>query len=292
MNDGISIIIPCMDRANFLAVTLDGLSKYSETPLHIIVVNSDPADTPAADNSDYFINAATGEKDSKYEHITDLLKARTYPNLRITYVDATKDVQEFRMQLVAGMAHPENRDPFGGSDIAFKNNLGLAYVDTPWVIPNWDDDFYPDLHWDLHLLDVAAQYKRNTVFIPRHVQAFTSAQIDSMEANGQTAFYGQPWFEMTLPGYVTAAQWAEYCNLHTHDKIVEETPGERTACHYLPMMYRTDEFLKTIGPYCYKGSGYELEMDDRCRELGFVKVSTHRSFILHKGYIPKVKVEL
>lgn len=291
----ITIIIPCRERPNFLAIALDGLLKYSYHRLHTIIVNStpttfDPVHTPP----DYYFNSKTGERVQKYRRVADFCDANfeLMNKLDVTLVDVTEKVARFRSKYEDGLVFEGKTEYMDGVDIAYKDNLGLDYVKTPWVVPNWDDDFYPYQDWDKHLIDVANNFPDKSVFIPRHVQPFLQSQIDSMEANNQHMFYGQPWFLMPRDTYVTEDEWVAYCEEHSKDEVVVESCGDRINCHYLPMLYRTDDILKTIGPFSYKGGGYEAEMDDRCRDFGFQKVSSHQSFILHKGYVSRIGDDL
>lgn len=295
----ITIIVPCRERPNFLAVALDGLARYSYHRLHVIIVNSTPIiwDDDLAP-PDYYIDLETGERLGKYLRISQFcdMNPDLVKKLDISLIDVTENVGLFKAKYEQGLVYDGKTEYMDGVDIAYKDNIGLGLVDTPWVVPNWDDDFYPYQDWDKHLIDLVDRFPEKTIFIPRHVQPFSQEQINYFATNNQYDFYGQAWFietHRTLDGgWVTEEEWANYCETHARDEVVVESCGNRQKCHYLPMLYRTDELMKTIGPYSYQGGGYEAEMDDRCGDFGFQKASSHRSFILHKGYVARVKGDI
>jgi len=298
----LSIIIPCIDRANFLAPVLHGLAKHSYHNLHVTIVNSLPVSDHIGDYPDYYNSAETGTRYVKYNTIKEMLNANPeiVEKLRINLIDVTEEVSKWHIRYSQGQIFQGNANPFGGADTAWKNNYALKLVNTPWVISDWDDDFYPSPDWDRFLIEAAEDFEKKTVFLPRHIQPFVQQQIDSMEENGDTGFYGQSWLKIpssrawldTHDRYVTEEEWLTYCQEHGSDGVIVEPCAKRFNCHYSPFLFRTEEFISEIGEYSYQGTGYELEIDDRCRDLGFQKVSPNRSFMLHKGYVPKLDSEV
>lgn len=286
-----TIIIPELEHPNFLAVCLMGLIKNSVHKHKIIIVWSEPKRIRPDEGigSDFIVNPDTGKRYQKYHNVREFLniKADFLIENQITDIDVTEDIVEFFEKYKRGEIFPDKINVQGGVDIAFKNNVGIHHASTQWVIPNWDDDFYPSPAWDDNLFYVANKYQNNrAVFIPAHVQPFRFDVTPEVH-DVWSQFKDIACNRLTIPihrNYVTDEEWTEFCLKWTEWKVDIEPCGLRSNLHYLPILYRR-EYLEELGPYCYQGSGYEVEYDNRLAEHRFLKMSPRSSFILHKGYI-------
>lgn len=299
-----TIIIPEFFHPNFLSLCLRKLVQYSRLKHKILVVGSDldkvrQAGAEGVDDlkdtgqgGDWLIDPRTEKKYRKYYSMNDFLRENRewMEDNGIEYVDVTEEAIEFRKKYKRGEVVRGKTELQGGVDIAFKNNFGLRLVDTEFVIPNFDDDMIPSPGWDEPLFNLAEKYSDTfSVFIPTHVQPYLFSEdpgwSDCWTESRQIACN-----RLAIPivgrndVFLYEEEWTGWCERNKRHDILSEPCGVRAKLHYLPMLYRT-ECLKMIGQYCYKGSGYELEIDDRAAAIGFRKISPCDSFILHKGYL-------
>jgi len=297
-----TITIPVLGQPHFLEAALVGLVKNSFYKHRIIVLKSNPDAFSDPDHAgqvrDWVI--VDGKATLTHESVDAMLAKRsdwlTEHNIRV--IDVTTEAVAFqerycRGEVVAGKTRVEGR-----TDVAFKNNLGLAATDTEWTIPNWDADFYPGLHWDKPLVDYARASSPHSkpMLVPQHAQPRWFSELPA---------WGDPWAEarqvaanaLTVPTtrkladgkpWVTELEFFAYCaRMRASDRIhrIHERPGARTRLHWVPAMLRTQQ-VRDVGGYELTGSGHDLLFDNKLGDQGFQKTGFLDAFILHKGYPP------
>ncbi len=238
-----------------------------------------------------------------YESVDDFRQRRA-PWLAehgIEFVDVTAEAIEFHAHYRRGEVDPSRTQVEGGTDVAFKNNLGLALTHTEWTIPNWDCDFFAGPGWDRPLVDYARSVAASdrVMLVPMHVQPRPFAEIPVWTDPWTSAravasnVLGMPTTRslQVQPGadpcpWVTSEDFAAFCvKMARPGVILEERPGVRSLLHWVPAMLRTSDLL-AVGGYSLIGCGYDLEIDNRLGERGFRKVGFCDSFQLHKGFPP------
>lgn len=290
-----TIIIPERVHPNFLYVCLQGLIKNSLHKHKIIIVHGDPNKASA---DDWIVNPDMDRyhfRYRKYRNMGEFLDGNTelLRENNITTVDVTEKATELFAKYKRGEVFPGKTDVQAGVDIAFKVNKGIELAETEWIIPNWDDDFYPSPGWDDCLLYIADRYKRNrAIFISTYVQPLNvGGDLNNMNAtttNIWSDFDHIACNRLTLltdKNYVTEEEWREFCLRWTKWRMYAEPCGLRDRLHYVPMLYRK-EYLEELGPYNYQGNSYELEFDARAGEHRFLKIASQSSFIGHKLHVP------
>jgi hypothetical protein len=177
--------------------------------------------------------------------------------------------------------------------------IGLAKVETEWVLPNWDCDFYPSIGWDRPVRRELAGLP------PRMVVAMTHCQW--MEHCARIEPIADPWEDtrrlvgnvlhyppaQVVPDgpepnvrWTTLPAWNNWWIETARGGVTEIEPcAHRRRWHYLPMIWRTAE-LRALGGFDDTfGTGYEVEVDNRAGQGGFAKIGLRDSAILHKCYI-------
>ena len=287
-----TIIIPMYSQANFLSTTLKGLIKHSIFKHRILVIYSRPEIFGEAMTRDYIILGSTLEKGHRYMSVPQYYERNKNwcDENHVEFHDITEQCIPFRRDYEAGVIYP-NGIWSGGQDTAFKDNIGLDMTDTEYVINNWDADFYPGPGWDAPLIHVLRQFHdKMAVAMPVHVQPYTFEEIpkwtnifeDSRHIANNRPVFALP--KERQHSQIYDQEWVDFVYTWQRDEMIYERCGVRDYLHWVPTMMRTSD-ARTIGPWGYKGSGYDLEMDDRCGALGFTKVCPRTSFILHKGFI-------
>lgn len=291
----VTTIIPMHSQPNFMATTLQGLVKQSILKHRIIVVYSRPEAQGYAPARDYIMGLSL-KGYHKYSSVQDYHEKHQEwcAEHNIEFYDATDQCLEFEEQYKAGKVYPGVAWA-GGQDIAFKDNIGLAMADTEFVVNNWDADFYPGPGWDAPLAHELRKYpNRMVIGMPVHVQPYTVGihKVPEPRRNifEDTRHIANNRPILSLPeerdnNQVYEREWIEFVQMWQRDEVVYERCGVRDYLHWVPTMVRTKDAKEVIGEWGYKGPGYDLEMDDRCGQLGFTKICPRTSFILHKGYI-------
>ena len=280
-----TIIIPTLKHPNFLSTCIRGLLQNSAHRHKIIIVCS----FPRTKADDFLINPETQEKYQEYETISEYLNANAelLTGCDIETIDATDKFVAFAEKYRRGEIYADKYEIQDGVDIAFKNNIGIEHTDTDWIIPNWDDDFYPSPAWDDNLLYIADKYKRNrTIFIPTHVQPLKFDKVPVVK-DIWSEFRHIACNRLMFPtdkDYVTDEEWTEFCQKWSRWRMEIEPCGLRDRLHWVPILYRK-EHLEEVGLYSYKGSGYDVEFDTRFAEHRFFKAGSLSSFVGHKLHV-------
>jgi hypothetical protein len=297
-----TICIPVFTQPHFLSTALHGLLKHSRRKARILVVDSDQSNSRPQDSprQDFYRHPETHETYRTYTDVKDFfhLHADWLARHHVEYFDTTEPFQQWWTKFGDGQ-HGTSRKFQGGMDIAFKNNWILPQVETEWVIPNWDADFYPMPDWDSHLFELTQTElcTNRTALIPTHVQPsamnilpdWTDLWVESREIASP---------RLCLPTLspdcaFTDDELVEFYQAHKRDRLVlSEMAGRRERLHWVPMAFRTEELREIIGPWNYQGSGYDIEFDDRCGKLGIRKLSHGASWIFHKACILSYPGEL
>jgi hypothetical protein len=289
-----TICIPVFTQPHFLSLTLEGLVKHSRLRARILVVDSDQSDTRPQDSprQDFYRHPETRETYRAYKDVKDFFHVHSdwLARHHIEYYDATADFETWWAEFCGGQYGTPQKFQ-GGMDIAFKNNWVLPQVETEWVIPNWDADFYPMPDWDKHLLSLLDFCDDSrTALIPTHVQPVAMSAlpdwkdywVESRSVSGH---------RLCLPTLFSDCAFTDdkLVAFHIEHKrsnlILTESAGKRGILHWVPMAFRTTELRDLIGPWSYKGSGYDIEFDDRCGQVGIQKVSHGASWVYHKANI-------
>lgn len=298
-----TLIIPMHSQPNHLAMALQGLVKHSLLSHRILVVYSRPEVQGHATARD-FIFAKRTEAEIASQINTPLKGYHKYHSVQeyhekhrdwceehhIEFHDVTEQALVFEEQYKMGHIYPGGIWE-GGQDTAFKDNIGLTLTDTELIVNNWDADFYPGPGWDAPLAHLLRHYQeKQIVAIPVHIQPYKYKIIpewknifeDTRDVACNRPVFALPWERDN--GQVYEHEWIEFVQKWQREEIYAEPGGLRDYLHYLPIMMRTVD-ARRVGEYCYKGSGYEIEMDDRRGKMGFLKVCHRTSFIMHKGFI-------
>lgn len=302
----LTLLIPMYSQPNFLATTLRGLVRNSRLKNRIVVIWSDPArqDQVCASALDYLADYDMLMKENKlktyqkYSSIQDYMtrQADFIAENKIEFVDVTEPAYEFMLKYKAGKiwkgnsVKPANTPWEGGQDIAFKDNFGINITDSEYVMPNWDADFYPSPGWDEILLENAQLMPPRSILVPVQMQPLEFDELPQWTnawEDGRYVACGR--ITMPIPrrggNTTTDEELEEFHAKWARAELIKERPGERNYLHHFPVLYRTEELKNIIGPYNYQGSGYDLEIDDRCGHLGFRKLTDRRSWCIHKAYV-------
>ena len=144
-----TVVIPMLSQPNFLASALRGLVKHSLLSHRILVIYSHPEMQGHVPYQDYTVDISLrGYR--KYASIRDYREKRGdwCAEHHIEFHDVTEQALAFEEQYKAGKIYSGGNWE-GGHDTAFKDNFGLALVDTEFVVNNFDADFYPGPGWDV-----------------------------------------------------------------------------------------------------------------------------------------------
>jgi hypothetical protein len=297
-----TICIPVFTQPHFLSITLDGLVKHSRLNARILVVDSEqedirPQDTP---RPDFYRHPDSHQEYYEYRDVKQFFDVHVdwLAAHHVEYFNVTNPFQQWWQQKKAGLLGGSTTFQ-GGMDIAFKNNWILPFVETEWVIPNWDADFYPMPDWDIRLFELTQTElcTNRTALIPTHVQpsamntlpGWTDIWVESREIASP---------RLCLPTLspdcaFTDDELVEFYQAHKRDHLIlSEIAGRRERLHWVPMAFRTEELREIIGPWNYQGGGYDIEFDNRCGKLGIRKLSHGASWIYHKACILSYPGEL
>ena len=292
MNFDNTIIIPMHSQANFLMTTLKGLIRHSRLLHRILVVYSRPEVFGEAMTRDSMVRVGTLERYQEYQSVPEVYERHTAwcDEHHIEFHDITESCISFRREYEAGRIYPGGIWS-GGQDTAFKDNLGLRLVETEFVVNNWDADFYPGPGWDVHLVDVLRTYPdRRVIAMPVHVQPSPYGdmhQWTNIFEDTRHIACNRPIFPLPTDreqNQVYDHEWVAFVKKWQRQETIAEACGVRDYLHWVPTLLRTVD-ARRIGEWGYKGSGYDLEMDDRCGQLGYYKVCPRMSFIMHKGFV-------
>ena len=322
-----TIIIPSFTHPNFLETTVEALVRNSFYKHKIMIVGSDPVKVDGRNAADDFKVNQNFERYQKYKSVNEFLNNREnwLKKNNVVYVDTTDAAKKLRVEYAKGNVYGGKTFMENGVDIAFKNNIGLELVTTDFVMPNWDDDFYPGWHWDKPLFDYADLFTEDDkfVFVPTHVQPYLMRQYPKWENAWTDARYEAP-NRLVLPlvrrdQVLYESEFFSYCDAMRRDDAIVETCGKSaiiakddgtTKSLFTESIIMkpdgTTEFLaardsysqvhylpimyrtnqiRTVGCYSYIGTGYDLEMDVQMGRNGFFKISPRSSFIMHKGWV-------
>ena len=296
MNFRSTITIPNYVQPNFMHGTLHALVRNSYYRHRIIVLYSDPRVVEPETNptADFEYPADVGDRRpdgpvQPYRTVEDFVAdhRQWLSDNYVEMVDVTKQVLDNKFK------YPRWN---GGTDTAFKDNLGLGMTETEWTVPNWDCDFHPGWHWDKPIFDFIESEKPTRKFlIPMHVQPLGVGSVTEVAA--WDAWRDSPAISchrLAVPTtrtgnsttYVSEPEFFAFCRRTARrgERIVEPC-GVRQRLHWLPAVLRASE-LREAGRYSLMGSGYDIEIDDRLGRMGFQKVGFADAFILHKGFPP------
>lgn len=295
INFDCTIAIPMMSQPNFLAIALQGLVKHSILKHRTLVIYSRPEVQGYAPARDYIMDT-TLRGYHKYTSIQDYHEKHKdwCMEHHIEFHDVTDKALAFEEQYKAGNIYPGGIWA-GGQDTAFKDNLGLVMTDTELIVNNFDADFYPGPGWDAPLAAILREHSEaRVVAMPVHVQPYIDRthHIPEPRTNifEDTRHIACNRPILSLPNerdnnQVYEQEWIGFVQTWKREETIYERCGVRDHLHWVPTMVRTKDAKEIIGEWGYKGPGYDLEMDDRCGRLGFMKVCPRTSFILHKGFI-------
>lgn len=298
-----TIILPMLGQPNTLAFCLRGLVRNSRLKPKILVIWSRPEEWGLSSASDYLIDYDTLRRYKKYESVQQYIQERGQwcADNNIEFHDVTEASKEFRAEYA--VSKYRDRPWQGGVDIAWKDHYGTALTKTKYVAENWDADFYPSPGWDEILINALEFYRTRydrVIAVPSQMQPMYFAEDPHWE---------DPWKEspkiasarLTMPVWdkrrwstegngdtfcaVYDSEFEDFVNKWGSNRVDEERPGIRDRLHHFPVMYDTEQFKNVIGGYSYMGSGYDVEIDNRCGAIGFQKISPRNSWIMHKGYI-------
>ena len=293
-----TLIVPVFSQPNFLAVTLRGLIRNSFYKNRIIVVWSDPAHQGQSLMSDFAVTPS-GERYHKYSSVQDYIaqKGDWCRDNNIEFVDVTDKCDAFMREYKAGKiwkgssVTPAPGLWQGGQDVAFKDNLGVEMTYTDYVMPNWDCDFYPSPNWDKIMVDLASQTQRlRSIFVPVQIQPRELDPFPNWKSMWKECRYiNCSAYTIPIPlgqaNNMTDEELESFYGKWNSPSVHSERPGVREYLHHFPVLYRTNELQNIIGPYNYQGAGYDLEIDNRCGELGFVKFTPFNAWCIHKAWI-------
>lgn len=289
----ITIIIPEGNYPDRLATCLYGLVNNSYYKHNIFVITSGIG--TAATNSE-------GAGITHFSTIEQYIREnkKFIEDNKISFVDVSSSKENVsRYFLKYNIEKPESHRWEGGIDTAFKVNFGIDLAKTEWIMPNFDDDFFPSKNWDLNLFKVVRASEK-AVYIPTHVQPYSFEYLKKnygMDLTEKDIDVNWVWNKsreiacarLTVPinrdpFYLLESEWNAFVAKYSINKTIYEPCGLRQRLHYLPMLFKKSDIL-SIGGYTLMGSGYELNVDDRFAQHGYTKVSSQDSFILHKGFI-------
>lgn len=295
----LTILIPSYTQPNFMAITIRGLVEHSAYKHKIIITGSKYKRRA----NDFSVEPVTGKRFVKYTSVKDYLSRnkKFLEDNEIEYKDCTQEICDFEKGLKGiDELKAQGNAAEDGVYIAFKNNFGVKLCKTKYILPNWDADFYVSPNWDkgiMAMLHVA----RNTpkiMVVPVHLQPHYFEKDPNYQNMWQdvkvisTARYAIPSNKKSDGDvYSTKENFFDFINKWSCDKCFVEKPGQRINCHWVPAIYRRNEFNEYFKEYSYKGSCYDLEWDDRFGALGFTKFTPMDSFIIHKGLIPHASHE-
>lgn len=235
MNFKSTIIIPSFTHPNFLETTVEALVRNSYYKHQIMIVGSDPFKVDGRNSADDFKVNKNFERYQKYKSVNEFLATRAewLKKNGAMYVDVTDAAKKLREEYAKGNVYKGKTFMENGVDIAFKNNIGLELVRTEFVMPNWDDDFYPNWHWDKPLLDYAEKFTENDkfVFVPTHVQPYVVNEEPKWENLWEDARYEAP-NRLVLPLVnkkdftLTEEDFFGFCQKFSNDDAIVETCGK------------------------------------------------------------------
>jgi len=293
----ITIIIPEGRYVNRLAACLSGLVENSYYKHDILVITSDIE----------LEDISEGVLEKRYNSVSHYMeknkKFMKDNNIYFYNITLSKDiVSNFAKKYMLDKVETHRWE--GGTDTAFKDNFGIDLAKTDWIMPNFDDDFYPSKNWDLNLFKCIDDSKKQ-VYIPTHIQPYAfgwlqrnypkvyrpKEQIDSdwVWNKSREIACARPIMPVDRePVFIYESEWNSFVEKFSTDKIITEPCAERRKLHYLPMLYKKED-IKSIGGFTLIGSGYEINVDDRFAHAGYSKVSVCNSFIIHKGFVRRDK---
>ncbi|HXB28154.1 MAG TPA: hypothetical protein VNV25_25715 [Gemmatimonadaceae bacterium] len=143
-----TITIPVLGQPHLLEAALKGLVENSYYRHRIVVITSEapPDEHHTGGARDWAtVEGMDGQPATcrrLYESVDDFRTQRAdwLAEHGIEFVDVTDQAREMHARYRRGEVDRRTLVE-GGTDVAFKNNLGLAMTDTEWTIPNWDCDF-------------------------------------------------------------------------------------------------------------------------------------------------------
>jgi hypothetical protein len=270
-------------QPNVMAMCLRGLVRNSRLKPQILVIWSRPEEWGLPMANDYLIDHDTLKRYQKYKSVQQYIDERGAwcGENNIYFFDVTNGAKRFQEEYAKGGIYS---GPFmGGTDIAWKDHCGISMTETPYVIPNWDADFYGGPGWDEILLKAMEDYRQvrgRIIAVPTQMQPLYFEK----DPGWKDIWAESPKIacsRLTLP-VSDKSRWStekgsqdfcaiydnefdEFCEEWGIDRVDEEQPGIRNRLHHFPVMYDTEEFKTVIGGYSYMGS--------------------RNCFLMHKGYV-------
>jgi hypothetical protein len=292
-----TICIPIFTQPHFLSATLHGLINNSRLTPRIIVMDTRhdlcrPTHSPCRD---FYTHPDTRQRYHHYTSVLDFFEknAAWLEKHHVEYWDLSDQFAQWWEDYHAGKyGTPKVFED--GMDIAFKNNYIMDYVDTEWMIPNWDADFYPMPGWDAFLFSTMehgqANYGDLACYIPTHVQP---AHMDPLpnwpnywEDSRCISRYRPTAPTVHSDCAFTAEELVQFYQDHKAQGWIHAEPaGHRDKVQWVPIFFRTNVLRNVIGPWSYQGGGYDLEFDNRCGTKGIIKVTHGESWIYHKAWL-------
>jgi hypothetical protein len=284
----LTVIMPLFRQPNFLSMALYGLVTRSVTRPRILVVWSRREAYPeTAPQIQDFLVDADRQVSRPYATVQDWI-AR-HGDWATAHNIAFHEVTQMGLQLRDKLGS----DYIDGTDSAYKINYGIELADTEYIVPNYDADFFPSHGWDAALLACMRRHDGpKHTWIPTHVQPryfdWLWPSFDDIEESRALACTHLTWPVGDARHIVAEVQWDGLVKSLTSGREIIEPCGARREAHWNPQAFRTEEFREHIKGFPW-GTGTDLEVDNIAGRAGFTKVSTYRSFILHKGWVAMPK---
>ena len=293
----LNILLPMYSQPNLLALCLRGLVRNSVTNPHIIVLWSDAARLGEPTVRDWLFRPKTFEKYRKYQSVQEYIEKRRdfIEANNIEFVDLTEQCYQFMLDCKAGKINGVDHWE-GGTDIAYKDNWGLALTETEFVMPNFDSDFYMTPGWDAIMIAVMRRAGPRSICVPVQMQPLEYEVFPEYD-NAWEYFRHIACSRLTMPvpvrgvalttGGTTISDEEQeaFWNRWKINRVFQERPGVRDRLHWFPVMYRTEELKDVICGFPLSGAGYDLVIDQKAGDLGFMKYSHLSAWVAHKSYI-------
>ena len=257
-------------QPNLLWQCICGIAQHSVIKHRIIVPFSDGIDMgDESDVTDWCVDIG-GQAWRHFSSVREAQspimsygKAEGFP---IRFMDVTGDILR------------EGKSTWAPEDGARKVNFALPKVETEWVFPFWDADYYVLPAWDFFMLRAAETTGFNGVYVPL---------FDLPEAR-PVVTGDLPEHPAVFPG------WSGYLTLREiHQKYISAGPvgedeirrcsswADTSQVSINPQWWRTDALGESIDLPA-QGHTPEWALAKRAQDRGFDRIAHGRSRILHK----------